>query len=175
VTAINKDVREQGVWDSVCHCDWLLEATDSDEARHFIQRKCAEHGISLISVGSGFLLRDGVMVSAGSRANRVQAGVDGCLECQVLDEEPMEQSHVSYAVPNMIAASLAVDMLIREIVWPGADAENNSNIESRSANLVPRDKNYVSFDLLERRLLTEKIVPDPGCPVCGLWGSVGPR
>jgi len=170
VNAIPEDVRAPGVWDSVRQCGWVFDATDDDEARRFVQNECAKDGISMVSVGSGFVHRDGSLVTAGSRANLVRPGSDACLMCQVLDEEPMEQSQVSLALQNMFVGTLAIDMLLRELTGytnPGNNHAKGSTNDG--SNSIASEVNFVLFDLLNRTLQTELILPGPGCQICGNW------
>lgn len=176
VKAIAHDVRTPGVWDSIKMGRWAFDATDDDEARRFIQTECGQRGISLISVGSGFVLRDGALVSAGSRVNRVRFGGDACLECAVLDDEPMDQSPVSLVLPNVVAAALAVDMLVREITGGAATAGDDADRDSSGEVIMgygrdARTNNFILFNLLSRTLLAERIVPSPTCPACQLLAS----
>ena len=167
IDAFTEDIRSPGMWEKARQSDWLVDATDNDETRHFLQRKCTEDGVKMVSVASGFVFRDGRLVRAGCRANRVRPG-DGCLECQVLDDEPMEQAHVSLVIPNVIATALAVDLLLREITGycdrtddgKEAGAHDESKDDGREANT----ENFLSFDLINRILVAGRVIPS--CPHC---------
>lgn len=169
IRAYTKDVTLPEVWETLKACDWIIEATDSDDIRRFVQRKCIEDDIPLVSVASGFVFRDGKLVRAGSRANRVRKG-DACLECQVLDDEPMEQAHVSLIIPNIVAAESALDMVLREITgYAETNDTHDTQTEvdsSRHTRCYNTDNNFVLFDLLNRSITRGHIAPTPGCPLC---------
>ena len=175
IRAIAKDVRAPGVLPKASACDWMIDATDNDTTRRFLHQHCRNAQIPLISLGSGFLGHCGAITAAGCRVNRVRRG-DACLECQVLDEAPMPQARASLVIPNIIAAALAVDLLVREITaydvagtlvptsieGPGAD-----DIHGRACIPEPDGRNAIYFDLLARRIHTTRVVPRPDCPICG--------
>lgn len=167
IDAFAKDIRAPRIWEKARQSNWLVDATDDDETRHFLQRKCTEDGVKMISVATGFVFRDGRLVRAGCRANRVRPG-DGCLECQVLDDEPMEQAHVSLVIPNVIAAALAVDLLLREITGycdrTGDGKEAGAHKESNDDGHKANRENFLSFDLINRILVAERVIPS--CPHC---------
>ncbi|MGD0784358.1 MAG: ThiF family adenylyltransferase [Sedimentisphaerales bacterium] len=166
ILAFNKDIRTPGIWELASGCDWLLDATDDDETRHFLQQKCSESGISMISLASGFTLREGRLLG-GCRVNRVCAD-DACLKCQILGDQSMEQLPVSLVTLNLVAAAMALDMLLREItgyaaaVQDGMQSINNSQCcQTQSKNV-----NFILFDLIDRTLITERIIPSSLCPYC---------
>jgi len=169
VVAFPKAIQSDGVWERAKVCHWLIDATDSDETRHFLQKKCVEDGVPLVSLASGFMTHDNKMVSAGCRVNRVRPN-DACLECQVLDEEPMQHAQVSLVVPNMIAAALALDMLLREITGYAKSvlSDERAGIHTAAETDVPApdDANFVMFDLLARTLIAQRVVPSPHCLLC---------
>jgi molybdopterin/thiamine biosynthesis adenylyltransferase len=165
--AFNTDIGFSGTWEQVSDCDWLLDATDDDETRHFLQQKCGEAGISMISIASGFTLREGRMLG-GCRVNRVGTG-DPCLECQILDNQPMEQLPVSLVTLNLIAAAMALDMLLREITGYTVSVQDSTlSIDNSQYNPQTHSKNvnFILFDLINRTLITERIIPSLQCPCC---------
>lgn len=165
IGTFNTDIRSSGTWEQVSDCDWLLDATDDDETRHFLQRKCGEASIPMISIASGFTLREGLILG-GCRVNRVGAD-DPCLECQILDNQPMEQLPVSLVTLNLIAVAMALDMLLREITGYAVSAQDGTLDNSQ---YVPqthsKNVNFILFDLINRTLITERIIPSLQCPYC---------
>lgn len=151
ITAYPEDIRTLGIWEQVRNCDWMTDATDNDETRHFLNRKCREDNIPLISLASGFTTRDGKLTGAGCRVNRVRQG-DACLASQVLDEEPMEHAQISLVVPNVIVAAMALDILLRELTGYAPASDN---------------KNFIMFDLINRTITSERVIPSPRCLYCG--------
>ena len=151
VKAVVGDIRSPDVWDQIRKCRWFIENVDNDETRFFINEQCIKDGINLVSVATGFRFRDGRMISAGSRAVRVIPG-DACLVCSALGDIPSDNAIASLLLPNVIAADLGVNFVIREITRYAGDEQNGANL--------------IMFDLLNMTLTTEKIVPTPGCQFC---------
>lgn len=172
VDTFPNDVRAPGMWQGAKECDWLIDSTDDDQTRKFLQEQCSSEEIPLISMASGFTFRDGCLVNAGSRVNRVQPELgDACLQCQALGEAPMEQTHVSLVIPNVIAAALAVDTLLRELTeYPyTAFHIGQTRVQSQVKNnaKLQQTNNFLLFDLVNRRIMSERIIPSPSCPICG--------
>ena len=169
IAAFPEAIQANGVWERVRACHWLVEATDSDDTRHFLERKCAQDGVPLVSLASGFVTRGDRVVIAGCRVNRVRPG-DACLECQALDEEPMPQAQISLAVPNMVAAGLALDVLLREITGYADQASGGERDGSHAAAETrvpaPDSANFIMFDLFTRILTAQRVIPSPDCPLC---------
>jgi len=168
VEAYPQDIRSPAAWGTAQDTDWVIDATDDDETRHFLSHRCAEGGLPLLSVGSGFVIRDGRIVAAGCRVNRAATG-DACMACQVLDREPMEQAHASLVVPNAIAASLALDMLLRSVTGYMQDGDDEDTVigeDDQQTNGRTNTMNFVLFDLVHRQLYNERVMPTPGCPWC---------
>ena len=170
INALPADIMAPGVWEQVKDCDWMLDTSDDDQVRHFLNARCSEQKVSLISVGCGFIIRDGRVVSAGCRVNRVRSGHDPCLECQILSEQAIEQAQASLGILNAFTADLALDMLLRELTGYADQASAGDGVDT--AGRGPRDGssgqdvNLVFFDLLNRSIVTERIIPTPGCTWC---------
>lgn len=174
IKALPQDIRSPGIWEQVKDCDWLLEATDSDPTRLWLNQQCSQDGIPVVSVASGFRTRDGKLVGAGCRANRVRVG-DACLKCQALSDESAEHPRISLVIPNMIASSMCLDFLLREITgYAGltcSQGQMDVHPADQSKAPVQDSKNFVVFDLVDRTLAAEKVIPSPGCPFCDRLAS----
>ncbi|MCJ7762725.1 ThiF family adenylyltransferase [Candidatus Bathyarchaeota archaeon] len=166
IRALNADIKSSGTWELASDCNWLLDATDNDEIRHFLQQRCGEAGIPMISIASGFTLREGQLLG-GCRINRVGTN-DPCLECQILDHQPMEQLPVSLVTLNLVAASMTLDMLLREITGYAASAQDSMQSINNSQYNQTQSKNvnFILFDLINRTLITERIIPSSQCLYC---------
>lgn len=169
IPAITEDVRNPGVWEQISDCTWMVDATDDVEAKRFLNRKCIQNRLPLLSIGSGFIIRNGRLVGAGCCLNRVRPG-DACLECSILDAQPMQQAQSSLGVLNMIGAVLVVEFLLREIT---GYAEQSSDEEhpgvqhpAQSRAMSSGGKNFIFFDLLRRTITAQRILPTPGCTWC---------
>lgn len=151
VRAIVGDLRTPEVWEQVRRCKWFLENVDNDETRLFVNKRCIEDGINLVSTASGFRFRDGRLINAGSRVARAIHG-DACLNCSVVGDITSDNATASLVLPNVIAAALGVNFVIREITGYAGSAQNKAN--------------FAMFDLLGIKLTRERILPSPGCPAC---------
>ena len=83
----------------------------------------------------------------------------------------MEQAQISLVIPNMIAAALALDTLVRNVTGYADqvfDYETDNIQENKQSISKPYDSNnFTLFDLINRTLVTERIIPSPRCKLCG--------
>jgi len=170
IRALVADARSPGIWEQASQADWLIDATDSEDTRRSLSRKCAEDQIPVISLGVGYNFQEGKLVRAGCRANRVGPG-DPCLACQVLVEgRPEVRTRASLATANAIVAGLGLELLLREVTGYSGRASLDEQGIDRNGTLdgqpAARDVNFLFFDLLNWSLAAERLLPTAGCPDC---------
>ena len=129
-------------------CDFILACPDNDDCRAFLQAFCLAHGIPILEVGSGVVVRDSAVWMLGCKMSFYQPG-KACLGCISLDDEPMAQSHQSFVGVNMVAAGLALITLVGYVTgrW--------------------ETKNFAAFNALEQDMLSMQVERRAGCPFCG--------
>lgn len=170
VQACTGHVPERRALKRLLDCALLVSAVDNDIARLHLQVLAARHLRPLLDLGSGFLVRNGRVETAGGQARLYIPG-GPCLLCQGLPPSPETEADrslrqaVGYTllegdptpVPssvalNAVTAGLGMDLVVRWLLGWGLPTF------------------YVRHDLTSHRMARLPFARRPQCPICGEKG-----